>query len=64
MDNLYKKHRKRKKPDDTFQTEISKEEVQKAQVNIELKKLIRDEEAHLEMEFEDYDKIYSCESNK
>jgi len=58
MDNLYKKHRKRKNPDDTRQSEISKEEVHKIPLNAELKQLSRDEEAHLEKEFEDYDKIY------
>jgi hypothetical protein len=44
-----------------LQPEAFEEELQNALLNIELRQLSRDEEAHLEKEFEDYDARYPRE---
>lgn len=41
-----------------FQPEDFEQELQSTLLNTELSQLSRDEEAHLEKEFEDYDKLY------
>jgi hypothetical protein len=44
-----------------LQPQAFEEELKNALLNAELQQLSRDEEAHLEKEFEDYDKLYPCE---
>ncbi|MBI5788441.1 MAG: hypothetical protein HZA78_06275 [Candidatus Schekmanbacteria bacterium] len=42
----------------TFQPQAFEEELRSIMLNTELKQLSSNEEAHLEKEFEDYDKLY------
>ena len=44
-----------------LQPQVFEEELQKALLGAELRQLSRDEEAHLEKEFEDYDRLYPRE---
>ena len=46
----------------TLQPEIFEEELQSALMNTELNQMSRDEEAHLEKEFENYDRLYPRQS--
>jgi hypothetical protein len=46
----------------TLQPEIYEEELQSSLMNAELNQMSRDEEAHLEKEFENYDKLYPRQS--
>jgi hypothetical protein len=45
----------------TLQPQAFEEELQNALLRVELKQLSRDEEAHLEKEFEGYDQFYPPE---
>jgi len=54
------------RPDETFQAAVDyvlkkNAELQNALLRVELKQLSRDEEAHLEKEFEGYDQLYPPE---
>jgi hypothetical protein len=44
----------------TFQPQAFKEEIQHSLLNAELRQLSRDEAAHLEKEFDDYESHYRC----
>lgn len=45
----------------TLQPQAFEEELRNALLRVELKQLSRDEEAHLEKEFEGYDQLYPSE---
>ena len=45
----------------TFQPQAFEEEIQHSLLNAELRQLSRDEAAHLEKEFEDYESHYRCD---
>ena len=45
----------------TLQSHTFEEELQNSLLKVELRQLSRDEEAHLEQEFENYDKYYPLE---
>jgi hypothetical protein len=44
-----------------LQPQAFEEDLQNALLRFELRQLSRDEEAHLEKEFEGYDQLYPCE---
>ena len=45
----------------TFQPQAFKEEIQHSLLNAELRQLSRDEAAHLEKEFDNYESHYRCD---